>query len=62
MFKVAAQDLFAGSCGGLLEFWLDIPSTLKTLIQNQTLPVKYKSTFQTIGLVAKEVRYLYVCK
>ena len=59
MYKVVAQDLFAGSCGGASGILAGYPfDTVKTLIQNQTLPVKYKSTFQTIGLVAKEVRNL----
>ena len=61
MFKVVAQDLFAGSCGGASGILAGYPfDTVKTLIQNQTLPVKYKSTFQAIGLVAKEVRNFYV--
>ena len=56
MYKVVAQDLFAGSCGGASGILAGYPfDTVKTLIQNQTLPVKYKSTFQTIALVAKEV-------
>ena len=63
MYKVVAQDLFAGSCGGASGILAGYPfDTVKTLIQNQTLPVKYKSTFQAIGLVAKEVRNFYVCK
>ena len=63
MFKIVAQDLFAGSCGGASGILAGYPfDTVKTLIQNQTLPVKYKSTFQTIALVAKEARNLYVFK
>ena len=53
--KHMAQDFFAGSCAGGFGILAGYPfDTIKVLIQNQTLPVRYKSTFQTMALVTKE--------
>ena len=48
-------DFVAGSCGGAVGIFAGYPfDTVKVLIQNQTLPVKYTSTFQTIFKVVNE--------
>ena len=53
------QDLLAGSCAGGSGILAGYPfDTVKVLIQNQVLPVRYKSTFQTIALVTKEDGFL----
>ena len=56
---LVAQDLFAGSCAGASGIAAGYPfDTVKVLIQNQVLPVRYKSTFQTISLVTREDGFL----
>ena len=55
-------DFVAGSCGGAVGIFVGYPfDTVKCLIQNQTLPVKYTSTFQTIYKVIQEdgIKRLY---
>lgn len=53
--KHMAQDFFAGSCAGGFGILAGYPfDTIKVLIQNQTLPVRYTSTFQTMALVTRE--------
>ena len=55
-------DFVAGSCGGAVGIFVGYPfDTVKVLIQNQTLPVKYTSTFQTIFKVINDdgVKRLY---
>ena len=48
-------DFVAGSCGGAVGIFAGYPfDTVKVLIQNQTLPIKYTSTFQTIFKVINE--------